>query len=85
MREGELLDFLFGFKFIQDLKAGGDLKEHMTLQRDPEEYFCTLEALSQQSYLESPYYQFIIGKLSRTDNLRLLLEKRRGVRAAKRL
>lgn len=85
MKEGELLDFLFGFKFILDLKDNKEVKEHMTLQRDAEEYFCTLEALSQQTYLESPYYQFIIGKLSRTDRLRVLLDKRREVRAEKRL
>ena len=85
MKEEELLEYLFGFKFILDLKDNREEKEHVALQRDAEEYFCTLEALSQQSYLESPYYQYIIGKLSRTDRLRNLLQKRRQVRAEKRL
>jgi hypothetical protein len=55
------------------------------LRRDPKEYFNYLEELHEKSYLESPYAQYIISKLGRTDRIRQLLEQRKDLRTSLRI
>jgi type I restriction-modification system DNA methylase subunit len=81
----KLVDYIFGFKFIDDLGTRVPEKERFVLHRDPEEYFNYLEQLHAKSYLESPYAQYIISKLGRTDRIRQLLEQRKDLRTSLRI
>ena len=80
-----LVDYIFGFKFVGDLHKRSPEKEALVLQRDPEEHFNYLEQLSERTYLDSPYAQYILGKLGRTDRIRQLLEDRKALRASLRV
>lgn len=57
-----------------DLGERAPEKERLVLKRDPQCYFDYLEQLHEKNYLESPYAQYIISKLGRTDRIRQLLE-----------
>lgn len=80
-----ILDYIFSFKFILDIRRNNEDPSRVLLGRDPEAYFNYLEQLNERTYLESPYYQYIIGKLSKTDKIRDLLEKRKNVRVGERM
>lgn len=80
-----MLNYIFGFKFVNDLLPRSEERVHLLLHRDPVEYFNYLEELSERTYLESPFVQYIISKLSKTDKVRSLLEKRKEVRIIQRI
>ncbi len=81
----QLVDYIFGFKFVGDLGLPAADKEKLLLRRDAQEYFNYLEHLNEKSYLESPYAQYIISKLGRTDRIRQLLEERKNLRTSLRI
>lgn len=81
----QLVDYIFGFKFVGELGLPAAGKTKLLLRRDAKEYFNYLEQLNEKSYLESPYVQYIISKLGRTDRIRQLLEERKNLRISLRI
>lgn len=79
-----ILDFIFGFKFVLDIKSNNPDPSKMLLHRDPEAYFNYLEDLNERKYIQSPYIHYILSKLSKTDKIRRLLEKRKDARIIER-
>jgi hypothetical protein len=75
LSEQQLLEFIFRFKFVLDMRSGNnENRSSMLLHRDPQGYFNYLEELNERAYIESPYVKYIIGKLSKTDRIRQLFD-----------
>jgi hypothetical protein len=81
----KIVDYIFGFKFINELHHRSPEKETLVLTRNAEEYFNYLEELNDKSYLESPYAKYIISKLGKSDRIRFLLEERKILRVNLRI
>lgn len=80
----EIVDYILGFRFLNDLKEEEFVSSEKLLVRSGEEYFNFLESKEDKFLEDSPYVTYILSKINRTSNIKELLYQRKHLRIKNR-